>query len=183
MKFPIHSVTSAPASARPILDAAQKGMGMVPNLYATMAGAPALLATYVDTARAFDSTSLSATERQIVLLATSRENGCAYCVAAHTVIAGMQSVPKDVVEAVRTGAPLKDAKLEALRQFVEAVVNSRGRPPESAIESFQFAGYGSQQALEVVLGVGLKTLSNYTNHLAHIPLDAAFAPAAWSRAA
>ena len=32
--------------------------------------------------------------------------------------------------------------------------------------------------LEVVLGVGLKTLSNYTNHIAGTELDAAFAKAA-----
>ena len=34
-------------------------------------------------------------------------------------------------------------------------------------------------SLEILVGVMLKTLSNYTNHLAHTPLDAVFAPNAW----
>lgn len=183
MNFPIHTAESAPVPARPILAGAQKGLGFIPNLFGTMASAPALLNAYTTVARQFDDSSLNPTERQIVLLATSRENGCEYCVAAHTILAGMQSVPKDVVNAARAGAAIADRKLETLRQFTVAVVNSRGRPEQAAVESFIAAGYTQQQLLEVVLGVGLKTLSNYTNHIAHIPLDGAFSSAAWSHAA
>jgi hypothetical protein len=32
----------------------------------------------------------------------------------------------------------------------------------------------------VLVGIALKTLSNYTNHLAETPLDAVFAPRAWT---
>lgn len=42
---------------------------------------------------------------------------------------------------------------------------------------------GRRQVLEVVLGIGIKTLSNYTNHIAGTPLDEACAKAAWSKAA
>ncbi|MBI3049978.1 MAG: hypothetical protein HYY76_16890 [Acidobacteria bacterium] len=48
---------------------------------------------------------------------------------------------------------------------------------------FAAGGYGPQQALEVVPGVGMKTLSNYTNHLAGTPLDEAFTGSAWTTAA
>ena len=138
-----------------------------------MANAPALLNAYSTVARIFDDASLSPTERQIVLIATSRENGCEYCVAAHTVIAGMQSVAKAI----------SDRKLEALRLFTIALVATRGRLSDAAVENFAAAGSSQQQLLEVVLGVGVKTISNYTNHIAHIPLDGAFSSAAWSRAA
>ena len=37
-------------------------------------------------------------------------------------------------------------------------------------------------ALEVVLGVAMKTLSNYANHLLDTPTDAAFADERWQRA-
>ena len=61
---------------------------------------------------------------------------------------------------------------------------SRSRLLESVVENvsaFLAAGYTQQSVLEVVLGVGMKTLSNYTNHLAETPLDDAFAPARWER--
>lgn len=183
MKFQTFTPETAPEGSRPILAATAKAMGFVPNLLATMAGSPALLTAYTTLSRIYDESSLSPAERQIVLIAASRSNACEYCVAAHTVIAGMQRVPAAVVQAVRDGTTVADPKLEALRRFATIVAESRGWPDADAQRDFEAAGYGPQQALEVVLGVGLKTLSNYTNHIAHTPLDAAFSPAKWTRAA
>ncbi len=174
---------TAPDASTPMLEGAQRAFGFVPNLLGNMAHAPALLQAYMAVSAAFDTTSLSPTERQVVLLATSVRNGCTYCVAAHTVIAGMQKVPSAVVEALRAGAPIGDAKLEALRRFVEETVESRGWPSVSTEAAFFDAGYTSAQALEVLVGVAQKTMSNYMNHMASTPLDAAFAGGAWSREA
>jgi alkylhydroperoxidase family enzyme len=95
----------------------------------------------------------------------------------------MQKVPAEVVQAIRDGRPLADRRLEALRRLTVAIVRSRGWPAATELEAFLNAGYTSAQVLEVVLGVGVKTLSNYTNHLADTPLDSAFAKAAWAKAA
>jgi uncharacterized peroxidase-related enzyme len=183
MTYPVHTVDTAQAGAKEIPAGAKKSLGFVPNLYGVMAEAPALVKAYATLSRIFDETSLSATERQIVLLTASYVNDCEYCIAAHSVIAGMQKVPNDVVQAIRAGRPIADTKLEALRLFTAAVVNSRGWPADADTAALLSAGYGRQQVLEVVLGVGMKTLSNYTNHIAATPLDLAFASAAWSKAA
>ncbi|MFI7115892.1 carboxymuconolactone decarboxylase family protein [Amycolatopsis sp. NPDC049868] len=37
------------------------------------------------------------------------------------------------------------------------------------VEEFLAAGYTERNVLDVILGVGMKTLSNYTNHIAHTP--------------
>lgn len=179
--YKTYAVEDAPADAKELLAAAKMKYGFVPNLLGTMAEAPALLKAYMTLSGIFEESSLDASERQVVLLAVSRENGCEYCVAAHTVIAGMQKVPADVVAAVRSGGPIGDPKLEALHAFAAAVAGSRGRPGEAQTRAFLAAGYDKRQVLEVVLGVGLKTLSNYTNHIAGTPLDGAFGPAAWSK--
>ncbi len=183
MNFPVNTIESAPESARPILSGAQKGFGFVPNLLAVMSTAPALLEGYMTLARIFDGSSLSATERQIVLLAASRENGCAYCMSVHTALAGMQKVATSVTDALRNDTAIADSKLEALRLFAAAVTRTRGWPEAEDLAAFEAAGYGPQQALEVVLGVGLKTISNYTTHIAGTPLDAAFKAVEWSAAA
>ncbi len=140
----------------------------------------ALLKAYTTVSSLFDESSLSATERQIVLLATSVENGCPYCVAAHSAISAMQRVPADIVAALREGSPIRDPQLEALRRFTTTMVESRGWPSERETRSFMEAGYGRRQVLEVVLGIGLKTLSNYTNHVASTPLDTAFTAMEWA---
>lgn len=183
MSYIVHTQQTAPEAAKETLAGARKAYGFLPNLLAVMAEAPALVKAYVTLSRIFDETSLSAAERQTVLLAASRANGCEYCVAAHSVIAEMQKVPSAVVDAIRNGRPIADPKLEVLRRFTAAVVTSRGLPSEADTAAFLQAGYGKQQVLEVVLGVGMKTLSNYTNHIADTPLDQAFERAAWSKAA
>jgi uncharacterized peroxidase-related enzyme len=183
MSYTVHTVHTAPSHATQTLQDTQKAYGFLPNLLGVMAEAPALLKAYRSVIGLFDETSLTPTERQVVLLTVSESNGCGYCVAAHTVIAGMQQVAADVVDAIRAGQAIADPKLQALRRFTAAVVEQRGWPSADDMAAFLNAGYTQTQVLEVVLGVGVKTLSNYTNHIADTPLDAAFAKAAWSKAA
>ncbi len=181
LQIPVQSIETAPAAARDLLKSAQGKLGFVPNLFGVLAHAPALLEGYLTLGSIFDRTSLSPTERQVVLLATSFENECDYCMAAHTAIAGMQKVDPAVIAALRDGLAIADPKLEALRNFTSEVVRMRGWPSEDATSRFAAAGYSHAQVLEVVLGVGLKTMSNYANHFAHTPLDPAFARAKWTR--
>ena len=102
--------------------------------------------------------------------------------AAHTVVAGMQKVPTDVIDAVRGDRPIIDHRLEALRLFATAVVEKRGWVSDDDISAFLAAGFSRAQILEVILGVSFKTLSNYTNHVADTLLDKAFETGAWSPA-
>lgn len=180
--FPTHTIESAPADAKPILQAALKGYGFVPNLYATMAEAPTILEGYTTLSAIFGKTDLSETERQIILMTNNRLNGCKYCMAAHTTLSQMSGVPEDVIMALRNDIPIADSKLEALRQFAIIVNESRGWPSESQIRTFLKAGYTPQTILEVILGTALKTLSNYTNHVAETDLDPAFAANVWTSA-
>lgn len=169
----------APSAAKEILAGVRQKLGFVPNLLGLMANAPPLLKAYLGLSSIFEESTLSRVEQQLVLLSASVENGCSYCVAAHTVMAGMSHAPEDAVEAVRSGTPISDPRLEALRRFTQEVVASRGYPSQEALDRFLQAGYSQQQALEVLVGVGLKTLSNYANHLMGTPLDGAFQRAQW----
>ncbi|WP_299628102.1 NAD(P)H-dependent oxidoreductase [uncultured Tateyamaria sp.] len=178
--FPTHTMESAPADAKPILQAALKGYGFVPNLYAAMAEAPAILEGYTTLSAIFGKTDLSETERQIILMTNNRLNGCKYCMAAHTTLSQMGGVPDDVIASLRNDTPIADSKLEALRQFAIVINESRGWPTDAEIERFLKAGHTQQTVLEVILGTALKTLSNYTNHVAETDLDSAFAANVWS---
>ncbi|MGD1925149.1 MAG: carboxymuconolactone decarboxylase family protein [Paracoccaceae bacterium] len=177
--FAKHTLETAPNTAKPILQAALKEYGFVPNLYANMAEAPAILEGYTTLSNIFGKAELSETERQIILMTNNRLNGCNYCMAAHTTLSKMAGVPADVIEALRSGSPIADPRLEALRQFAVVVNESRGWPSDAQIGAFLEAGYSRQTVLEVILGTALKVLSNYTNHVARTDLDIAFVPNAW----
>ena len=172
--FPVHSSETAPGGSKPILAAAQKKFGFVPNLIRVMAEAPAAAKAYTTIMDIFERTSLSDAEKQTVLLSASLANECEYCMAAHSMIAGMKGVPAETIEALRSGTTLPDAKLDALAVLTRSVVETRGWPSEAAKEAFFAAGYGASEYLEVIVGVTVKTLSNYVNHAADTPLDTAF---------
>ncbi|QDT95883.1 carboxymuconolactone decarboxylase family protein [Gimesia aquarii] len=178
-QFTRHTAETAPAASKPLVEGAQKTYGFLPNLLATMAESPAMLEGYMTLAGIFDKTSLTETERQIILMTNNRLNGCIYCMAAHTTISQMKGVPEDVITALRENTPIADAKLEALRVFAEKVNTSRGWPDESDVQALLSAGYSKQTVFDVILGTGLKVLSNYTNHVAKTPLDDAFVSNAW----
>lgn len=172
--FLIHTLDSAPEQARPTLNAVTQNYGFVPNILGVMAEAPNVLNAYLSLSKLFDAGTLDPIERQVVLLAVSRENGCSYCVAAHSAAARMTQVPDEVVEHLRADRPLTDERLEALRQFTKNVVSRRGWVPEVELTAFLNAGFTRGQVLEVILGVAMKTLSNSINHLVETPLDEAF---------
>lgn len=180
--FNVHTADTAPTASREMLGDIEKAYGFVPNLSAVFSESPTILKGYMTLGKIFDESSFSATERQVVLLAASRFNECTYCVAAHSVIAGMQKVPADVVNAIRDDRPIDDSRLEALRVFTTAMVEQRGWLSDGDVTAFLEAGFEKAQILEVVLGISFKTMSNFTNHLADTPLDTAFASAAWSAA-
>ena len=52
---------------------------------------------------------------------------------------------------------------------------------EAEVDAFIDAGFTKAQVLEVVLAAAVKTISNYTNHIADVPLDAAFEVNRWSK--
>ncbi|WP_127477938.1 carboxymuconolactone decarboxylase family protein [Sulfurivermis fontis] len=181
--FPLHTSASAPAAAQPLLEAASQAFGFVPNLIAIMASSPALTEAYLALSAIFEQkTSLTPTERQVVLLAVSRYHACRYCVAAHSTIADMQGIPPAVVEAIRSDQPIADTRLEALRSMVNALLERRALLPDATLESFFSAGYTPAQLLDVLVGVAQKTLSNFTNHLAGTPLDEPMHARAWTPA-
>jgi len=178
--FPVHTKESAPPAVLPVIDAVEKKFGFLPNLIAVMATSPALAEAYVTLSGIFGKTDLTPAEQQIVLLAVSRFNECHYCMAAHSVAADMNKVPAEVTDALRADQPLPDARLEALRQFATQVVAKRGWIDDLDLQTFTAAGYAPAQAMDVLVGVAVKTLSNYTNHIAATPLDAAFQHRAWA---
>jgi uncharacterized peroxidase-related enzyme len=178
-QFSVHTMDTAPAASKPLLANAERAFGFLPNLLGGMASSPALLEGYMTLSGIFNKTSLSETERQIILLTASRIHGCTYCMAAHSFIAVSSGVAADVVAALRDNTPIADARLESLRQFAIVMVNSRGWPEPAQLQAFLAAGYSQQTVLEVILGISLKVMSNYTNHVVQTPVDGVFMAQAW----
>ena len=166
---------TAPEKSRLFLEKTQRSYKFIPNMFGTFANSPILLEGYLGLEGVFEKGSLTGAERHLVLLAASIENECDYCVAAHsTVLKKFLHVPAEVVSAVRSNLPLPDPKSNALVALTREMVVKRGRVEAQTIENFLAAGYRKDQILEVLIGVALKTISNYTDHISPNELDQAF---------
>lgn len=172
--FTVHTPASAPEAAKPLLEAANRQLGFVPNLFGVMAEAPAALEGYLALNGQYEKSGLSGVEREVIALAVSRVNECEYCLAAHGTLAGMQKVPAGEIAHAKAGEPLSDARLNALATLAASIAETRGRPGREAVEGFHAQGYTTPNYLEVVLGVTLLTFSNYVNNRAETPVDKAF---------
>ena len=180
--FPVRTTDDAPEEARGTLEKVQQGYGFIPNVVGVMAGSPALVKAYTALSQLLGETRFSPEEQQIAILTVSHANGCGYCVAAHSMSAEKTGVDPAVIEALRAGKALPDERLEALRSFLQAMVEKRGWVDEADIRAFLDAGFEREHVLDCILAVGMKTLSNYTNHIAETPLDDVFADKEWRKA-
>ncbi|WP_027064712.1 carboxymuconolactone decarboxylase family protein [Maribacter sp. Hel_I_7] len=177
----VHDIESAPEGSKALLENSQKSFGMIPGLHGVLAASPKILEAYQTLHQLFTETSFNNDELTVVWQAINVEHACHYCVPAHTGIAKMMKVDDAITEALRNETPLADAKLEALRSMTLTIVRNRGNVTQEDLDTFYAAGYGGQQVLEIILGLSQKVISNYTNHIAHTPVDAPFEKFAWSK--
>ena len=154
---------------------------MIPNLHATMAEAPGLLAAYKEVHELFVNSSFTKDETTVVWQTINVEHACHYCVPAHTGIAKSMGVDDAISDALRNKSKLPNARLEALRDFTLSVMRERGNVDDSAVQAFLGAGYIKRQILEVILGLSQKIMSNYTNHLADTPVEKMFQKFEWRK--
>lgn len=169
-----------PSDAAPTLDKIKAKYGFVPNLIEGIAASPQLLEGYVSLSKAFENTSLTPEEQQIVLLTASRLNECGYCTSVHSMTAEQTDLSWETVENIRNRETLSNDRYEALRAFVERIVASNGTIPQDVWTQFQSVGFTPKDAMAVILGVTLKMLTNSANHFMETPLDDAFQKRAWS---
>lgn len=172
-KFQIHTIESAPEASQEALKIVQQNNGFIPNLIGVLANAPTALETYRTVGAINQRNSLTPTEREVVQITAAVSNRCDFCVAGHTAISIKQiKMPDDVLQALRKTSPItSDAKLDTLARFTLAIINTKGKVGEQLLNEFLNAGYTTQNALDVVLGVSLASLCNYANNLAQTPIN------------
>ena len=181
VSLPPVTVDTAGDSVKGTLEQQQANFGFLPNMYQTMANSPALLKTYLFGYEQFRTESdFTPCEQEVIFMVISRENGCDYCVGAHSFIAdNMSGVPTDVTDAIRDGRAIGDSKLQALAAFTTVLFDTRGVPSTAGVKAFVEAGYTEKNILEILLALSVKTLSNYSNHICQPQLDEVFAGRAW----
>jgi uncharacterized peroxidase-related enzyme len=165
------TIEAAPAASQPLLQAVNKQLGSVPNLFRLVANSPAALEGYLGLSGALGKGMLHAPTRERIALAVAEINGCGYCLSAHTYL-GKHVAKLDDAEmtANRNGAS-NDIKADAAVRFAVQVTKQRGHVAAEALAAIKSAGYSDAEIIEIVLHVALNTLTNYVNEVAKTDID------------
>jgi AhpD family alkylhydroperoxidase len=157
-----------------IFDQLQGKLGMVPNLYATLAHSETALASYLALQAA--RSSINGKAREVVNLVVSEVNGCDYCLAAHTVIGGMVGLTPEQILEIRGGRARFDAKLDALAQLVRGIAANHGHADQALVQAFLAAGWTKANLVDAVVAIGDKTVTNFLHATTRVPVDFPAAP-------
>lgn len=171
-RLTLHTAQSAPEGSRAFVEKAAAANGFLPNLIGILANAPEALETYLSVGQINARGALDLPAREVVQITAARIHGCDFCLAGHGKVALRQArLPQAQVVALQAGSATGDARLDAVRQFTEAVIAHRGAVDDAALAAFRAAGFDDRQALDVVLGVSLATLCNFANNLGRSPVN------------
>jgi len=164
-QFTKHTIESAPEASKENLAYGQKKYGMLPNLFRYMSGAPATLNAYISLSSIFGDTSFSTGEQHLIMLAVSVVNKCDYCTAAHTRASKANGISSAILNAVRKGKEVPNARLAALVEIAQKITVTRGNIEAKDLESFYEQGFSPENVMELIVGISIKTISNYINHI------------------
>ena len=171
---PIH-LEQTDEKAKALLDSVQKKLGMVPNLMKTLAHSPATLGFYLNSGEALSKGSLSGKIREQIALTVAQENGCRYCLAAHSAIGRSLGLSDEAIRDARQGQS-PDSRTGAILEFAQKLVTNRGQLTDPDFEKVRQAGVTDAEITEIVATVAINIFSNYFNIATQIEVDFPAAP-------
>lgn len=158
------------AGSQVIFDQFQKRLGRVPNLYATMGYSENALKGFVDFDAAFSHGVFRPKEREAIALIVSEINGCAYCLAGHTLAAIKNGFTKEETLDLRRGKS-NDDKVNAIVQLAKSITINKGHADEQALDDFYAVGFDEAALMELIGLVTVRIFTNYVFAATAIPVD------------
>lgn len=161
---------TATGEAGELLDAVQVGLGMVPNFIRVLANSPAALGAFLGLYGIAGAGSLDPQTRERIALAVAEQNGCAYCVAAHTAIGRKAGLDSAEMLANRLGRSA-DAKAESALTFARALVEHTGEVDAAAFDAVRAAGHSDAEIVEIISHVALNIFTNLLGKATRVEID------------
>jgi len=155
---------------RQLLDAVEKKLGVVPNLFRVLGNAPAALEGYLNFSGALAGGTLNARVREQIALAVAESNLCEYCLSAHAFIGGKVGLTAPEISAARQATAGSD-KIDAILKLARSIVVERGEISEATFKGARAAGLSDGEIIEVVANVALNLFTNYVNHVSRTVVD------------
>lgn len=159
-----------PEASKPVLDAVQKQLGVVPNMFRLIASSPATLQGFAANNAALGKV-LDVKTRERIALAVAQVNGCDYCLSAHSYLGlNLAKLSPEEIGLNRKGASV-DPKANAAVQFAAKVAQARGHVGAADLQAVRDAGFSEGQIVEIVAVVAENVVTNLLNIVADTDID------------
>lgn len=168
---PVDPRTADPAAAEALSRAREMFKGGTPNLARVMANSSATLHGYLDLPGALDEGLLEPQVRERIALLVAEQNGCVYCVSAHTYISkrALHMADDEIAAAGRVGS--SDPRVQVLLELTPAINLGRGHVDHRIVEATRTAGSSDGEITEVVPLVATNAFTNYFAKAARVDID------------
>lgn len=157
-----------------LLESVRQKFGFVPNVIKEMSVSPAATTVYLKGQEAMQFASLDQKEQMVVQLAISIKNGCGYCTAAHAAMLIGAGFSWEELDQVKVGGNFEEIRLNRLTDLTRKLMQQAGHLSTEEIAAYNTQGISREQIYDVITLIGLKTITNYINHLSHVTLDPQF---------
>ena len=151
--------------ARQLLDGVHKRLGFLPTLMRVLAHSPAVLGGYLGFSSALANGVLSPALRERIAIAVAQANGCACCLAAHTVYGRKAGLSDEELRAARDAHSADPGAGVALR-FAVALRTTNGHVSDEDMADVTAACISETAMIEIAATVAVNMFTNFVNNLA-----------------
>jgi len=169
--FTLPTINTAPEASRPTMQALKQNFGFLPNVLASMGANPVLLNGFAGAFGAYHGGGFDECERQVLLLTNAVALKCPWTIAAHSTFALEDGMTQQEVDDLRAGRLPANPRYAALARLSKLILEKHGAINDSDVTAFTAAGFAKEQVFEVILGVGLSTMTAATTNLARTPIE------------
>ena len=163
-RYPVPELRDLEPDMRLMLDEIQEKTGFIPNVFMALAHRPDELRAFVayhDALMKRDS-GLSKAEREMIVIATSAENSCLYCIISHGAILRIYSkhpTLSDQIAANYRKADLTDRQ-KAMLDFAVKICNRSAEVGEEDFAELHAHGFSDEDIWDIGAITALFALSN-----------------------
>ena len=161
---------TATGEAANLLAAVQTKLGATPNFLRVLANSPAALGAFLGLHQIAEHGALDLPTRERIAVALAEQNGCQYCLSAHSAIGRKAGLTGDEIDANREGTS-HDAKAAAAVAFARALVENKGDVTQAELDTVRVVGYGDPEIVEIIVHVGMNLLTNILGRASRVDID------------
>lgn len=169
-RVPAINPATATGQTKDLLDAVKAGLGVVPNFLRVLANSPTALQSFLGFHGIAGHGALDHQTQERIALAVAEQNGCDYCLAAHSAIGRKAGLSAADILSARLGSA-DDAKANAAIAFSSALLRDLGNVSDAEFEAVRQAGHSDAEIVEIIAHTALNIFTNVLNKAVQVEVD------------